>query len=141
MFAKYNLHLKTQTRHVTSRCSSMTCMSKSKISIGNIGDKDYFLMQLPDKEFMQEIRKTRAQFKEKFPELSDIIHEYRKQRTLIELDFWYSKPVPKRCERFLEMEVYSLLENIEDDSQEAKYILQVCHRILEEYLPDKYTTQ
>lgn len=129
-------------KHIhTQRVHAICCMPTNKILYGYIGDKTQLLMELPNDKFMQEIWTTRKQFKEQFPELSGVIHEYRKQRVLLELNLWYKKPVPKRCERFLEMEVYSLLENIDADSEEAKHILQICHSILCEYLPHKYTSQ
>jgi hypothetical protein len=113
-------------------------MSRKKITYGQIGDHDYFLMQLSNQEFMKEIWQTRAQFRQRFPELVNYIYEYKKQRTLLDIEFWYEKPVPKRCERFLEMEVYSLLENVEKDSEDERITLQICHNILCEYLPYKY---
>jgi hypothetical protein len=113
-------------------------MPRNKITYGKIGDPDHFLMQLSNQEFMKEILQTRAQFRQKFPEFAEHIHEYRKQRTLLDLEFWYKKPVPKRCERFLEMEVYSLLEHVEKGSEDERIAFQICQNILCEYLPHKY---
>jgi hypothetical protein len=120
---------------------TLLCVGKAKEPYGTIGDKTNLLMQLPNNEFMSEIMETRAQFRYKFPELVDVIHEYKKQRILLDLDFWYEKPVPEKCQRFFEIEVFSLMENIEQDGEEAETILQLCHNLLCEYLPNKYGKQ
>lgn len=111
---------------------------RKHIVYGQIGDVNHTLMQLPNHEFMQEIWTTRARFQQKFPNLYNVIHEYKKQRMLLDLDFWYKKPVPKRCEQFLEMEVYTLLKNIEEGSEEEERVMQICYDVLCEYLPNKY---
>lgn len=134
MFASHRCPLLTSSKINKTLC----CMPRHKVTYGQIGDVNHFLMELSNQEFMQEIRRTRAQFCQKFPEFADHIHEYRKQRMLIDLDIWYEKPVPKRCERFLEMEVYSLLENVEKGTEDERIIFQICNSILREYLPHKY---
>lgn len=126
------------TRRFTRR---LRCVDKTKEPYRTIGDKTNSLMQLPNNEFMSEIMETRAQFRYKFPELVDIIHEYKKQRILLDLHLWYAKPVPDKCQRFFEIEIFSLMENIEQDSEEVETILQLCHNLLCEYLPKKYGKQ
>jgi len=138
MFVSNRLPFPTSSKMTNNITTTLHCMSRKKITYGQIGDHDYFLMQLSNQEFMKEIWQTRAQFRQRFPELVNYIYEYKKQRTLLDIEFWYEKPVPKRCERFLEMEVYSLLENVEKDSEDERITLQICHNILCEYLPYKY---
>lgn len=105
---------------------------------GNIGNRSLKLSGLTEREFMVEITRTRTMFENKFPELSNVIFEYNKQCALLELDFWYQKPLPKRCERFFEIEVMSLLDNVDEDSEHGKIISQYCMSLLIEYLPHKY---
>lgn len=105
---------------------------------GSIGNKSLNLAQLSEREFMEEITRTRTMFQNKFPALSNVIFEYNKQCTLLELDFWYQKPLPQRCERFFEIEVMSLLDNVDEDSEHGKVITQYCMSLLTEYMPHKY---
>lgn len=136
-------------QNMTQRCVSkcprrmnikmMAVKKNTGTSNRGIGDRGYHLMQLSDKEFMMEITRTRTMFQDKFPELSTVIFEYNKQCTLLQLEFWYQKPLPQRCERFFEADVMSLLDNVDDESEEGKHIVQLCERLLIEYLPHKYT--
>lgn len=103
-----------------------------------IGDASLSLSKLSEKEFMKEINMTRARFAQKFPELENVIFEYKKQCVLLNLDFWYEKPVPERCERFVEIDINSLMDNIEEESSEGQVISELCLRLLCEYLPHKY---
>lgn len=101
-----------------------------------IGDKTYALMRLSDKEFIQEINTTRKRFAEKFPHLTHLIFEYRKQCTLLDLDFWYTRPVPKRCEKFVKMDIMTLMDNIEIESDEGIEISALCDELLNMYIKD-----
>lgn len=105
---------------------------------GTIGNRSLNLAELSEREFMVEITRTRTMFEKKFPELSNVIFEYDKQCTLLQLDFWYQKPLPQRCERFFETDVMSLLDNVDEDSEHGKVISQYCMSLLIEYLPHKY---
>lgn len=132
-------HLMTRSpkppRRNTMMMGSTTTKGSSHMGIG---DRNHHLMQLSDKDFMREINTTREQFNAKFPELSNIIFEYNKQCTLLQLDFWYAKPLPPRCERFFEADVHSLMDNIEEHSEAGKAISQLCAQLLCDYLPHKY---
>lgn len=108
--------------------------ANKKIKHNCIGDRTYELMKLSDKEFMNEINRTRKRFAEKFPHLTHLIFEYKKQCTLLDLDFWYTRPVPKRCERFVKMDIMTLLDNIDVDTDEGKEISTLCDELLNIYI-------
>lgn len=93
-------------------------------------------MKLPDKEFVREINITKKRFAEKFPHLTHLIFEYRKQCTLLDLDFWYTRPVPKRCERFVKMDIMTLMDNVDDESDEGKEIKALCNELINIYIED-----
>lgn len=101
-----------------------------------IGDKTYELMKLSDKEFVREIDTTRKRFAQKFPHLTHLIFEYKKQCTLLDLDFWYTRPVPKRCEKFVKMDIMTLMDNIDIDSDEGREISVLCNELLNIYIED-----
>lgn len=113
--------------------SIITPAYRKKTYIG-IGDKTISLMKLSDKEFIKEITRTRQMFAAKFPHLTHLIYEYKKQCTLLDLDFWYERPVPKRCQRFLKMEVMTLMNNIDIESDDGKEISKLCDDILKQYI-------
>ena len=137
------IHKNIAHRYVTKRMGvKMLAIRKgNRVSPCGIGDRSMILMELSDKEFMKEISRTKNMFQAKFPELSNIIFEYNKQWTLLQLDFWYQKPLPERCVRFFETDVFSLLDNVDEESEEGKVISQLCQRLLVEYLPLKYSSQ
>lgn len=139
---KYSMSTRNKMQSRLSRLSRLntTVLASRNVSglHASIGDRSHHLMQLSDKEFMNEITKTRDKFNETFPELSNIIFEYNKQCTLLQLDFWYTKPLPQRCERFFEMDVNSLMHNIEEESEAGKAIRQLSLQLLCDYLPHKY---
>ena len=110
--------------------------SRKKTYVG-IGDKTHFLMKLSDKDFVKEITSTRKKFTEKFPELTNVIFEYKKQCMLLDLDFWYECPVPKRCERFVKIDIMTLMDNIDEDSEEGKEIKNLCDKLLSMYISNK----
>lgn len=108
---------------------------RRKTYIG-IGDKTHALMSLSDRDFMDEINRTRKRFVKKFPQLSHLIFEYKKQCTLLDLDFWYERPVPKRCEKYVRMDIMTLMNNVDIDSEEGKQISQLCNDLLRMYIVD-----
>lgn len=108
-----------------------SCRKKSYIGIG---DKTISLMELTDRDFMKEINSTRQRFAQQFPHLTHLIFEYKKQCTLLELDFWYERPVPQRCERFVKMDIMTLMHNIDIDSEEGKEISKLCNDLLSTYI-------
>lgn len=110
-----------------------SCRKKSYIGIG---DKTFALLELSDREFMKEINSTRQRFAEKFPHLTHLIFEYKKQCTLLDLDFWYECPVPGRCERFVKMDIMTLMNNIDINSEEGKEISILCNDLLSTYIVD-----
>lgn len=127
-------------KHGTSfRCISYnnirTSSYRKKSYIG-IGDKTIALMKLSDREFMYEITNTRNRFARKFPHLTNLIFEYRKQCTLLDLDFWYEKPVPERCEKFVRMDIMTLMNNVDIDSDEGRKIVDLCNELLRTYIVD-----
>jgi hypothetical protein len=136
------MHKNITQRYVTKRMDvKMLAIRKgNRASPCGIGDRSMTLMELSDREFMKEIHRTKNMFQAKFPELSHIILEYNKQCTLLQLDFWYQKPLPERCVRFFEADVISLLDNIDDESEDGIVIAQLCQRLLSEYLPHKYSS-
>lgn len=115
---------------------SVKTSSCKKRSYVGIGDKTIALMELSDREFINEINRTRLRFAEKFPHLTHLIFEYKKQCTLLDLDFWYERPVPERCERFVKMDIMTLMNNIDFDSEEGKEISKVCKDLLSTYIVD-----
>lgn len=115
-----------------------TSVSKRNRSCVGIGDRSIKLSQLSDVEFMKHITATRERFSMEYPHLTNTIFEYNKQCTLLELNFWYEKPVPPRCEKFCEMEINSLLYNIDEETEEGKAIVKLCNQLLREYIPHKY---
>lgn len=123
-----------QYKHITSRHVKVFAHKYKKYS--SIGDKSYALMQLSDKEFVREINATKQRFAEKFPHLTHLIFEYRKQCTLLNLDFWYERPVPKRCEKYVKMDIMTLMDNIDEDSEEGKEINNLCNELLKLYIQD-----
>lgn len=125
----------SQTRPHLTRFS----MSNKRNTYVGIGDKTHFLMKLSDKEFVNEISRTRKKFSEKYPHLTNLIFEYKKQCTLLDLDFWYESPVPKRCERFVKMDIMTLMNNVEEDSEEGKQISELCNSLLAKYIPNYHT--
>jgi hypothetical protein len=137
------MHKNITQRYVTKRMDVKIMATRKGIrgSPCGIGDRSLTLRELSDKEFMKEINRTKSMFQAKFPELSNITFEYNKQCTLLQLDFWYQKPLPTRCERFFEAEVISLLNNVDEESEEGMVISQLCQRLLSEYLPLKYSSQ
>jgi hypothetical protein len=114
-------------RHIVVMSSSRKRLCKG------IGDKSINLMQLTDREFVKEIEGTRRRFNEKYPHLSNLIFEYRKQTVLLDLDIWYERPLPKRCERFLKIDIMSLMDNIEEDTEEGKNIQDLCNALFTKY--------
>lgn len=125
-----------QKQHHIVRCHSVKVYAHRNKKHSCIGDKTYALMKLSDKEFVHEIFTTRKRFAEKFPHLTHLIFEYRKQHTLLDLDFWYTRPVPKRCERYVEMDIMTLMDNIDVDSDEGKEISALCNKLLNIYIED-----
>ena len=121
------------TKPMTSFRSIKTFAQRKKTYIG-IGDKSIALMELSDKEFVHEINRTRRDFAEKYPQLTHLIFEYKKQCMLLDLDFWYERPVPERCERFVKMDIMTLMNNIDIDSKDGKEILQLCDELLKQYI-------
>jgi hypothetical protein len=130
-----------QKKFVNSRCVKVYTQKSKKYNC--IGDKTFALMKLSDKEFVREINITRKRFIEKFPDLTHLIFEYKKQCTLLDLDFWYTRPVPKRCERFVEMDIMTLMYNVDANSEEGKEISAVCDKLLRMYIEDyeRYTNE
>jgi len=122
-------------KHVPSfRRISFQASSYRKKTYTGIGDKTIALMNLSDREFIKEINNTRQRFAKKFPHLTDLIFEYRKQCTLLDLDFWYEKPVPERCEKFVRMDIMTLMNNIDVDTEEGQQIASLCDELLRTYI-------
>lgn len=119
---------------IRSRCVKINARKNTKHN--TIGDKTYALMKLSDKDFVREINTTRRRFAEKFPHLTHLIFEYKKQCTLLDLDFWYERPVPQRCEKYVKMDIMTLMDNIDDDSEEGKEIQNLCNELLQMYIKD-----
>lgn len=119
---------------IRSRCVKINARKNTKHN--TIGDKTYALMKLSDKDFVREINTTRKRFAEKFPHLTHLIFEYKKQCTLLDLDFWYERPVPQRCEKYVKMDIMTLMDNIDDDSEEGKEIQNLCNELLQMYIKD-----
>lgn len=117
-----------------SRCVKVFAYKYIKHSC--IGDKSYALMKLSDREFVREIDTTKQRFTEKFPHLTHLIFEYKKQCTLLDLDFWYNRPVPKRCEKYVKMDIMTLMDNIDVDSKDGKEINELCNALLQLYIED-----
>jgi hypothetical protein len=117
---------------VPSRC--IKASSYNKRSYIGIGDKTIALMELSDRDFIKEINRTRYNFAQKFPHLTHLIFEYKKQCTLLDLDFWYERPVPERCEKFVKMDIMTLMNNIDADSEEGKAISNLCNELLQTYI-------
>ncbi len=118
--------------------SIKTLASNKNISYVGIGDRHIKLAQLSDVEFMKHIIATRERFSNQYPELTNTIFEYNKQCTLLELNFWYEKPVPPRCEKYCEIEIKSLLHNVDVESDNGQVIVKLCNDLLREYIPHRY---
>jgi hypothetical protein len=132
-----HLHIqKLNKQHTFSKSRCVKVYAKKIVKHNCIGDKTYALMKLPDKEFVREINITKKRFAEKFPHLTHLIFEYRKQCTLLDLDFWYTRPVPKRCERFVKMDIMTLMDNVDDESDEGKEIKALCNELINIYIED-----
>lgn len=136
MQVKYTTCLGSRLKS-TRYCRNIASLAIKKKCVG-IGDTSLFLSKLSEREFMEEIRTTRAKFAQKFPELENVIYEYKKQCVLLNLEFWYEKPLPQKCEKFFEIDINSLMDNVEEDSSEGQVISELCFRLLCEYLPHKY---
>jgi hypothetical protein len=130
---------KLNKQHKFTKCYCVKVYAKKFVKHNCIGDKTYALMKLPDKEFVREINTTKKRFAEKFPHLTHLIFEYRKQCTLLDLDFWYTPPVPKRCERFVKMDIMTLMDNVDDESDEGKEINALCDELMNIYIEDYET--
>ena len=123
-----------QHKLLLSRCVKVHVHVNKKHSC--VGDKTIALWKLSDKEFVREINTTRKRFAHKFPHLTHLIFEYRKQCTLLDLDFWYTRPVPKRCEKYVKMDIMTLLDNVDVDSNEGQEISNLCNQLLHTYIRD-----
>lgn len=127
------IHFNTINTIKTINTINVSSYNRKKSYIG-IGDKTIALMELSDRDFVKEINKTRQNFAKKFPHLTHLIFEYRKQCTLLDLDFWYERPVPERCKRFVKMDIMTLMNNIDCDSEEGKELSNVCNDLLSTYI-------
>ena len=128
-------HKPVFTRRQCRQCIVMA--SRKRKEYQGIGDKCHFLTQLSDKEFVKEINSTRKRFVEKYPELREVVFEYKKQSLLLDLDFWYEIPVPKRCERFLRIDIMSLMDNVDEDSEEGQNMKSLIDSLLHKYQTDE----
>lgn len=127
------MYVHIQQHKLTSlRCVKVYAHINKKHSC--IGDKTIALWKLSDKDFVHEISTTRMRFAKKFPHLTHLIFEYKKQCTLLDLDFWYTRPVPKRCEKYVKMDIMTLMDNIDVDSEEGKEINALCDELLNMYI-------
>lgn len=123
--------------HQMQRVVGTSASKKNRTCVG-IGDRSIKLAQLSDVEFMKHIIATRERFSNQYPELTNTIFEYNKQCTLLELNFWYEKPVPPRCEKYCEIEIKSLLHNVDVESDDGQVIVKLCNDLLREYIPHRY---